>query len=469
LTEAHGEGDHGAGEVSTQVADVPAGERREPREIRRGSSTALDVLVKVLITVAIVVLSISLGHQRRATPALDVLDEDAHYDYALSLYHGHVPAWGDLYRQQTLRLISCVGIAGALLPTSCAVKPRNPREFPSNGYSYEAQQPPLGYLPYVATLRPSASPSSAILAARRGGIIWTALAGLLLLLVGLVYRFGIFALASVLCVSLLSPWFVHAAATVNNDSSAIAAGALGLLILGVTKRAHRWVALTAGFTTGVLIGLLKGTFVIVPLVLLVRRLVLAAQSERGVRGALVGLRQAKCEGAMFVGAVLSYGGWALLQNARASVPQHTVLQSVMGFSVTSHLRPDTILKGVQDVLSLYTPIYPNSVLFWVWNLLLFGCVFGVIVIKNERTKDIIIARAEAWGIIAGLAVLVVGWPTLVYIQGHFDFSAPTRYALPLAPLIGFILIRALPRRALLAVGVLLPLAAALAQFVVIGY
>ena len=89
-------------------------------------------------------------------------------------------------------------LSAARPPARCGSRPAPPSLDPAAGYDYEAQQPPLGYLPYVLTANPQASPDAAIADARRGGIIWIGVSAVLLLVLGVVEDFSLLALGAAL-------------------------------------------------------------------------------------------------------------------------------------------------------------------------------------------------------------------------------------------------------------------------------
>ena len=231
-------------------------------------------LGELTLAAVVVAVSVALGAKTRHETAVGVLDEGAHYDYVLAVRKGHIPAWGDPSDQRTLRLIDCVGSWGR--PKSgCDVRFRDPATYPAKGFSYEAQQPPLGYLPYLLSVRPNADPAHVLVDARDGGAAWTAVAAVLLLAIATLEGLSLVAFSVLLSTCLLCPVHVIAAATVNNDAAGVAAGALAFLVVLVSRR---WVgrspvwAVLAGAATGLIIGLIKGHYAIAPMVLVVAAL-----------------------------------------------------------------------------------------------------------------------------------------------------------------------------------------------------
>jgi hypothetical protein len=214
-----------------------------------------------------------------------------------------------------------------------------------------------------------------------------------------------------------------------------------------------------GLVVGLLIGLMKGLFVVVPFVLLVGLLIFdVAQRRRQSRADL--WRRYGCSSAMFLGVVISYGGWLLLQQARATVPPSVVLHVLQGFSTTPYPRPSTFFNGIQQALSDLIA-YAPAPLYWFWNLSVYGSLAGLLVLQGPVGRPQL--RAMAAAIFIGIIALAAGFPLLNFIEGHYDFYAPSRYALPLLPIVGLVLMRAIRVRGLLLIGVLLPALAVIDQ------
>ncbi|HEY0410907.1 MAG TPA: hypothetical protein VGE42_11640, partial [Candidatus Dormibacteraeota bacterium] len=283
------------------------------------------------LSALVVLVSIVLGNHRRDDPSLDILDEGPHYAYVVALRAHHLPAWGDTLDQGTLRLEDCFSLSRSA-PHNCSRRDREPSGFDVGGYSFEAQQPPLGYLPYALTATPDAAPRDAIAAAREGGKGWTVVAGVLLLAVAWAEGTSLLGLVVLQATCLLSPVFLHAASTVTNDSAGVAAGALALLGAAVMRGRRRpSLGFAAGLAVGIVIGMLKGVYVVAPLALVVAALLLE-RPWRPIRQAWRDiLRRTACVLGMLVGTAGAYLGWMAWQEARASVPSSVVLHALLGF------------------------------------------------------------------------------------------------------------------------------------------
>ena len=251
------------------------------------------LLWSCLIAVGVLVGSLVSGNTLRHQQSFSVLDESAHYDYVLDLSHGHLPRSGDHLSQETMRAVSCLG-AYNLPPHGCRVTTRKPVDFPAGGYSYEAvDQPPVGYLPYLLTVRSNDSPHAALVSARWGGFIWSVIAASALIWAGWLAALSLLELCAILSISLLGPVAVNVSAVVTNDSSAVAAGAFVLVTYLVARRLDRPL-LVIGLLVGGLVGLMKGLFVVAPFTLLVGVVLADIAARRKPTKAAIVSRMAAC-------------------------------------------------------------------------------------------------------------------------------------------------------------------------------
>lgn len=418
------------------------------------------VLGACLIAVAVLLVSVAASNHQRHEAGLDVFDEGAHYDYVLALEHGQIPRSGDHVSQTTLRMLSCTGAYG-ITPQGCGVKYRNPSNYPAGGYSYEAvEQPPLAYIPYLLTVQTNGYSEAALVDARWGGFIWSVVAAGLLVWIGWLANLSLLELCALLAVCLLSPVQIHAMGTVTDDSAAVVAGAAVLATFLIARRRSKPMIVT-GLAVGLIVGFMKGLFVLAPFVLVAGVLIgdIAAR-RRPVRADV--WRRYGCGLAMLVGAAAAYAAWLLIADARAVVPVHTVLQALQGFSKTSYPRPSTMLTGVQDELSTLSAYLPAP-LYWLWDFAIFGSLAGLVLLRGPVGRPEL--RAMALAIFVGIVALAVAFPLLNFVEGHYDFAAPARYALPILPVVGLVAFRSLRTRNVALVGVLLPGLAVIAQLV----
>src|SRR6185312_5068590 len=117
-----------------------------------------------------------------------------------------------------------------------------------------------------------------------------------------------------------------------------------------------------------------------------------------------------------------------------------------GFSTAGHVRLTTILSGIEFELS---GLWTSAPLFSIWNLAVYGSLAGMIVLQPPVGRPQL--RAMAAAIFVGILALAVAFPVLNFVEGHYDFAVPTRYVLPLMPIIGYVLARSLRGRGLMLV------------------
>jgi hypothetical protein len=288
-------------------------------------------------------------------------------------------------------------------------------------------------------------------------------AAILLLLIGAVEGLPLMALAVLQATSLLSPVHVHAAATVNNDAAGVAAGALALLVAAIVRPRRRpMIGFGIGVGVGVVIGMLKGVYVVAPFVLVLAAVLTEHPWSLTAGARRDALRRNSCVLGMFLGAAAGYLGWIVWQDTRAKVSSSTVLHTLLGYSQTSHLQPGTMVRGLDNVMSLLLPYQPDAPAHHIWNLMFFGVVIAVLVVKT-RSDVTSGTRTLAIAPVAGLLALAIGWPLLLYAQGHYDLPASGRYALPLLPVLALVVVRAVGRLGMLSLGVVLPATAAVWQ------
>jgi hypothetical protein len=70
-----------------------------------------------------------------------------------------------------------------------------------------------------------------------------------------------------------------------------------------------------------------------------------------------------------------------------------------------------------------------------------------------------------WLILFGIVALGLAFPLLNFIEGHYDFHTPQRYALPLLPIVALVVVRTLRTRGVILVGIALPALAVIDQLV----
>ena len=216
-----------------------------------------------------------------------------------------------------------------------------------------------------------------------------------------------------------------------------------------------------GLVVGLLVGFMKGLFVVAPFVILVAVFIADLSDHHRPQRADF-WRRYGCALSMFLGAAISFPGWLLIQDARATVSSSVVLHALQGFQTTPYLRLSTILAGMQNAVSDLIS-YSPSPLYWMWNLSVYGSLVGLLLLRGSVGRPRM--RVMAVAIFVGMIALALGFPWLNFIEGHYDFNAQTRYFLPLLPLVGFVVARSLRTRGLLLIGIALPALAVIDQVV----
>jgi hypothetical protein len=298
---------------------------------------------------------------------------------------------------------------------------------------------------------------------RHGGIIWVAIGAVLVAWIGWLAELSLAELGALLVLCLLNPYTVHAEATVNNDSAGIAAGAATVVTYLIAK-CRRSTMIVVGLAVGVLVGLIKGIFVIAPLILVVGGAVgELLEGRRPTQRAF--WRREACSLAMLAGAVLSYVGWYFFQDARARVPSIVVFNALYGAFPKSNPLPSlgsilfSINKGFQPFA-----LVRGAPLYALWNLAVIGSLIGILVLKGPPAGSARL-RAMAFAVVLGFVLVTAGANVLSWFQGHYIVNIGSRYGIPILPILGLVLVRALRVRGLLLVGLLVPGAALIAQLV----
>lgn len=405
-----------------------------------------------ICAVAMVTLSFSMVNEDIArTPHFDIFDEGAHYDYVLKLSNGEIPAWGSSYEQETLYILDCLGSTFSE-PGDCSSKNRDAKLFPPSGFNYEAQQPPLGYLPYLAFLDESSSATALEnlnTIRRNSAIFWL---GLTMTLVCCIIVASSMSYVTGLLFALLiflNPTFIHAVATVNNDAAVVPA-VLFWFLAEVLLRAEgvpKGLKFAVRVSVGLVLGLVKGFLVLLPGSVLLVGLVFVLRNQRG-RSWLARLRLAAV-GQSYVVLASSMAAYLLFlvyQASRGLVKSEVVLEALLGFSKTEFLNPVTYAQSVANVLATFRGSYAGEAVdFTISDLttatfLILATVSATIEarrlpVQYAHVGNFTVSQAP---VLVGATVLVLvslAWPTVVYLQGHFDFAASPRYALMGLPII----------------------------------
>lgn len=210
---------------------------RSPWRGGRGPAV-VSALLLALLAASVVLLNTS------TTRGLSPFDEATHADYVVQVSQGRLPRAGEPLSQEVLREWSCRGSASpTLLVPPCSDGRLDPAGYPAGGTQYNSTHPPL-YYAVTAVLAQALSEVTGerlLQAARLTGIGWLT-AGLWVLLAALRRLGASWTLGTaVAALVAVTPAVMHASSTVNNDASALLAGALvPWAALRVVQGASSW-------------------------------------------------------------------------------------------------------------------------------------------------------------------------------------------------------------------------------------
>ncbi|WP_137877462.1 hypothetical protein [Microbacterium sp. 4NA327F11] len=403
------------------------------------------------MAVAGVLLIALLGIQQeqRGNPWFDVLDESAHYDYVLKLADGHIPAWGSTLDQDTMLLWDCLGNSATGLKGDCAIEQRSPGSFAAGGYSYEAQQPPLGYLAYVPgyLLSEGLSPSGQLNIVRDvGGVLLLLIAGVLIVSIASQARFGFFRTLTLAGLTLLAPITIHAFSTVSNDAATLVSALvfiLGLQLVAREKLNRRPSALVAGVIVGVVLGGVKGYMILLPAGAFIALAVLTFRPRKVSFQGLLGDmgRFALTPRSLFlltsatVSAIVAVA-FTIWQSVRELIPASIVQEALGGFLPrVPYIQWSTVVSSFVNLTNNWygsaNGLTPHGQVYLAVNTV-FLIGIGIAIARKSTWRQGSLHLAVVWLSIA--VIFSIGWSVLQFVQGGFNFDAPLRYGLPLLPI-----------------------------------
>jgi F0F1-type ATP synthase assembly protein I len=367
--------------------------------------------------------------------ALSPIDEGAHIDYSIHLANGSPPSWDSHLTLSTRRIIACAGKDSS--STACEVRVLPVHQYSAYGYSYETQQPPLGYLPYAFAwklLHLSAdTPQRALRDLRLVNIFWAACDVIFFGLVVFALNFALeVSIAGALFLG-LNPQTTALLTYVTNDAPAVAVGLASVLMMlwllsDDRRREHTrpiYIYLLFGMW-GAIVALCKTTFLIVPLVFVVVMLIYRKRLPRA-KEAIVAT---SIQFVTAVAATFMYQGW---NNLRSATSSKTVEHALLSFSTVSHFPVVTIEQSIGLSTSLF-------VTGSQWSLILFLLLsLGLVITNLIRPIELvsepsILFRTTGTAILAGIG-LAVGQTVFLYELGHYNFYSPVRYLSPLLPIL----------------------------------
>ena len=435
---------------SNSIKILSPNSKQKLKETKLTKSLFTRILsTSVLFMLAIVGTTLAFTDMEK-NKHFDVFDEAAHFDYVLKLKTGEIPAWGSLYEQETMRIAECLGSAFAE-PGDCSIKTRDPKNFAPAGYNYEAQQPPLGYLPYVFFAKADSEPAQTLEQLRiAGSQFWLfAIAALIVIycaLIGLSWAPSILMGALIL----LNPIVIHSVATISNDSAVVASVMSWMIIRAMIskfkpKLGKWWVALSA--LGGLSLALTKGFLILIPFaelcIYLIKKLIVGDfRKDKRFMGSIL---KTEAFSAFFSG-IIGFAVFLFIQSSRSIQPSAVVLDSLLGFSKTEFPNPQTYIASISNMLVLFKGSFFGTTLDLAISEILTCTVVAIMVLVLRR--ELTALRLDAFsptqrtgifspGLVAisTLLLMAIVWPTLLYVQGRFDFAASSRYALIALPLI----------------------------------
>jgi hypothetical protein len=388
---------------------------------------------------------------------LSPLDEAAHVDYAIWLADGRPPSWDSHYRQETLRIVDCVGTA--FTPAgNCTASERNPGDYPPGGYSYEAQQAPLGYAAAAVTWDllglADAPPSVQLSRLRLSNLAWILLFVLAFAaVVASVTRSGR-AAAGVAAVAFASPMPASSWSYLTNDAAGPLAGSVALLVaiafVSASRRADRrgWLPMVLlAIASGALLGLGKATFAIAPFAILVGWMLTRGSVRAAARSVVARLLMLQ-----LLALVAIVAAYQLAQDLRSDTPSTVVLAALLSISTSPSFPWTTTAHSVANSVQAFADrAAPDPLAFLAGTLALMA--IGASVGAGGTIRGLSI---KAGHLIAGVGVsavaLGVAWPAMQYALGGYDFESQYRYLGPLIPVAAIATVPMFARRPRLSVG-----------------
>ena len=366
-------------------------------------------------------------------------DEVAHLDYAIQLGKGNLPTWDTVYSDELRRIGYC---AGTLWTPSndCSEQVGSLDSiFPSN-HSYEAQHPPIGYLPaamaWAMGVERVDDPVSQLALMRASNLFWAfAFILLVALLVSLLTRHLWVALAAVVFTA-TNPQLVGSLSYLTNDAAAPAIGCLLAISAVVAYRTKAPVRLMSPVvilvvSVGLLSGLTKLTFAVVPLSFLIFA-VLARRRNLAVLSAtqIIAL----------VGVNLAYSS---ILAARSRLSASEVWAELLGFSAGMPFTPLEVVNSAAGTVGIFLdedliwgPVRPTPTAYLALGLVS-GAFFVLSLVRDRGTESLVpdqalIGRAT----VVAAIVSAVGWTLYMYSLGGYVWEFPPRYLIPLVPVMG---------------------------------
>jgi hypothetical protein len=408
-------------------SDAPAPQTEQGAGSRRWIAVVLFTLIVVVMPVATTTIAVA------RFSALSTLDEFGHIDYVRRAEQGEVPRIGDKVLPDTAKDVACRGIEGRVV-SDCKLDPVPPESIDAQGYSYEAQQPPIYYFITAALRQPfRLVVNGYVNSARLTGMIWLS-AGLALLWWFLRRRMDASVTATAIVCALIGicPTVASQASVVNNDAAAILMGVLLLIAWDELRRRPR--PLTVAIATAGAVGLvLVKPLAILGVAVVSLALLLGARERRAA------IREHALLLAPAIAAAITYEGWQVVRDARARVPYSTIVDVLLGPKATLTAYPyDAIGEIAPRFLGLYWST-DASMFTEAWVAGLATIVGLTLVVAPSLSTALGQGRAELRSLHTSLLTVMLIAPELLIAQSYFTVhkggGANARYALVMLPMI----------------------------------
>ncbi|MFP5257255.1 MAG: hypothetical protein ACLGI8_15555 [Acidimicrobiia bacterium] len=280
------------------------------------------VLLFLLVVVLLPATTTAIAVDR--FPALSKYDEFAHIDYLRRIDRGEVPRIGDKILPETARDVACRTINGREV-VPCSLEEIPLEVIDAQGYSYEAQQPPLYYAATSVVRRVfGIAVNGYVNAARLTGMVWLS-AGLAVLWWFFRRRLGAPATVTAVACALvgLAPVVVGQAGIVNNDAAGVLIGSVVLVGYERGRRPLNPATLLVMSAVAVVLVLVK-PLAVLPIGASVLALLFGSEraGQRWLARAQVLVPAAA--------AAVTYQAWQLVRDAREVVPYADVVEVLLG-------------------------------------------------------------------------------------------------------------------------------------------
>ncbi len=402
----------------------------------RGNLSASRIALVLVVLLSAGLVGLHIHAYRQLSP----YDEPQHIDYTYRLLQGNVPASGDHWLPATVAAVACRTIDYPLDVYPPCGGPATPDVLPSGGLTTAFGHTPAYYLlpaaaVWVSThLLPVHVDDISVM--RATGALWLALAIALLWL--LCRELGVaWQVRAALSLGLVaSPVVLLTQSTVNNDTTALAAGAA--VTLATLWWDARGVRLWVPAGTAVLALLFKVTSLSVLILACVYVLVRCWQRSElpgRLRWKALDRRSLAFVGVLAGATVVVSGGWTVISSMRATLDPKLIGQNVL--VTVSHFDPSWLPTSLLALVSPVQPQFMQSVMQGAVGVTAASLVnVGLLVlpvvgaVRSEPGS-----RVRGLAIATGVALLSFG-PLLTLIN-YFTMSQhitiPARYGLALVP------------------------------------